>query len=126
MNLSGLNVMPEAERRKLLYEFNDTEASYPEDVTLQQLFEIQARRARDRIALVSEKTSFTYARLNEEANRLARSLREQGVRPDDVVGILCSRSANMVIGILAVLKAGGLHADRSGVSFRTHSLHVGG
>lgn len=109
MNLSGLNIMPEAERRKLLYEFNDTEATYPEDVTLQQLFEIQARRARERIALVSGNKTLTYERLNEEANRLARSLRERGVRPNDIVGILCSRSENMVIAILAVLKAGGAY-----------------
>ena len=68
MNLSGLNIMPEAELRKLLYEFNDTEATYPEDVTLQQLFEIQARRARERIALVSGNKTLTYERLNEEAN----------------------------------------------------------
>ncbi|WP_413035515.1 non-ribosomal peptide synthetase [Paenibacillus xylanilyticus] len=101
--------MPDTERRMLLEQFNDTQASYPRDATLIRLFEEQAERSGQRVALRYEHTEMTYAELNAKANRLAFYLREQGVQPNQVVGILLSRSPGMVISILAVLKAGGAY-----------------
>ncbi|UHA73334.1 non-ribosomal peptide synthetase [Paenibacillus sp. 481] len=102
-------MMPEVERRRLLHEFNDTEASFPREATLQQLFEQQADVFPNRVALSCLNKTLTYRELNERANMLAKVLREKGVMPNQIIGVLCSRSAEMVISILAVLKAGGAY-----------------
>jgi len=87
--------------------WNRTEAVLPETVTIHGLFEEQARKHPDRIAVMFEERTLTYGELNQLANRLARKLREQGLQPDDTVGLLMERSLEMMIGLLAVLKAGG-------------------
>ncbi|WP_336763683.1 non-ribosomal peptide synthetase [Paenibacillus sp. USHLN196] len=109
IKLSSLNRLPDTERRILLEQFNDTKTTYPREATLISLFEAQAKRSCDRVALRYEHTEMTYASLNSKANRLALYLRQQGVKPNQVVGILFSRSPGMVISILAVLKAGGAY-----------------
>ncbi|MDT0123713.1 amino acid adenylation domain-containing protein [Paenibacillus sp. RRE4] len=109
IKLSSLNTMPDTERRMLLEQFNDTKTTYPLEATLVSLFEEQAESCSARIALRYEHTEMTYATLNSKANRLAIFLRQQGVKPNQVVGILFSRSPGMVISILAVLKAGGAY-----------------
>ncbi len=109
IKLSSLNLIPEKERRRLLHEFNDTRASYPDQATLHQVFEEKAQMFASRIALRCRDEEMTYAELNRQANVLAAVLREQGVKPNRIVGILCSRSPKMVISILAVLKAGGAY-----------------
>jgi len=101
-----IEMLPESEKRKVLYEFNNTEADYPSDKTIHQLFEQQVRKTPDNIAVVCDDKSITYRQLNEKANSLAVLLREKGIKPGDVIGILVSRSIEMVIGMLAVLKAG--------------------
>ncbi|WP_434756491.1 AMP-binding protein [Paenibacillus amylolyticus] len=101
--------MPDTERHMLLEQFNDTKTTYPLEATLVSLFEEQAERCSARIALRYEHTEMTYASLNSKANLLAILLRQQGVKPNQVVGILFSRSPGMVISILAVLKAGGAY-----------------
>ncbi|WP_458123200.1 non-ribosomal peptide synthetase [Paenibacillus sp. Z3-2] len=109
IKLSSLNTLPDTERRILLEQFNDTKTTYPREATLISLFEEQAKRSSERVALRYEHTEMTYASLNNKANRLALYLRQQGVKPNQVVGILFSRSPGMVISILAVLKAGGAY-----------------
>ncbi|MGF6352893.1 amino acid adenylation domain-containing protein [Paenibacillus sp. 4624] len=109
IKLSSLNTMPDTERRMLLEQFNDTKTTYPLEATLVSLFEEQAERCSARIALRYQHTEMTYATLNSKANRLAIFLRQEGVKPNQVVGILFSRSPGMVISILAVLKAGGAY-----------------
>ncbi|MCP3781742.1 AMP-binding protein, partial [Paenibacillus sp. MZ03-122A] len=61
------------------------------------------------IAVVFEDKQLTYKEVNEKANQLARKLREKGIKPDSVVGIMVERSPEMIIGIMAVLKAGGAY-----------------
>ncbi|MBT2283642.1 amino acid adenylation domain-containing protein [Paenibacillus polymyxa] len=109
IKLSSLNTLPDTERRILLEQFNDTKTTYPREATLISLFEEQTKRSSERVALRYEHTEMTYASLNSKANRLALYLRQQGVKPNQVVGILFSRSPGMVISILAVLKAGGAY-----------------
>ncbi|WP_338552863.1 non-ribosomal peptide synthase/polyketide synthase [Paenibacillus sp. KS-LC4] len=107
--LEALDMMTAEERIQLLTAFNDTEADYPREKTIQALFEEQAERHADAVAVEYEDERLTYRELNERANRLARTLRSQGVGADQLVGIMAERSPSMVIGILAILKAGGAY-----------------
>lgn len=95
-----------AERRRLLVEWNDTTADYSTDTTVQQLFETQAERSPDAVALQFEGEELSYRELNELSNQLARYLRQLGVRAESRVGISMSRSFDMWIAVLGVLKAG--------------------
>ena len=102
-----INILPEEEKKEILEKFNNTEAAYPKDSTIYALFEEQVEKAPDNIALVFEDKQLTYRQLNDKANRLARVLREKGVKADSIVGIMIERSIEMIIGILAIIKAGG-------------------
>ncbi|MDX7992983.1 AMP-binding protein, partial [Xenorhabdus littoralis] len=84
-------------------------APYPQDKTLQHLFEAQATRCPDAIAVIFADQRMSYGELNRRANRLAHHLITLGVRPDDRVAICLERSPDMVVGILAILKAGGAY-----------------
>jgi len=97
------------ERHQLLYEWNDTATEFPADKCVHQLFEEQAARTPNAVAVVFEEEELSYAELNARANRLAHYLRELGVRPDDRVAICVERSLEMVEGLLGVLKAGGAY-----------------
>ncbi|MDO3675426.1 amino acid adenylation domain-containing protein [Paenibacillus ehimensis] len=81
----------------------------PREKTIFQLFEEQAERMPDRTALVFEDRQLTYAELNERANRLARTLRAEGVQPDQPVCIMAERSLDLIVGLLGILKAGGAY-----------------
>ena len=107
--LRDLALLSEDEYRQLRDDFNNTDAGFPNDKTLHQIFEEQVLKTPDNIALVLSGTTMTYRQLNESANRLGRTLRARGVGPDTVVGLIADRSFEMVIGILAVLKAGGAY-----------------
>ncbi|MZQ80588.1 amino acid adenylation domain-containing protein [Paenibacillus sp. 5J-6] len=109
IQLSSINILSEQERLQLLWQFNDTEVDYPRERLLQQLLEEQAERSPDRIAVIFEERQLTYRQLNEEANRLARTLRDRGIGRDCTVGMLMDRSPEMLAGIIAILKAGGAY-----------------
>ena len=98
-----------AARHRVLVEWNATEADIPQDKCVHELFEAQAARTPDAIAVVCEGERLTYAELNAKANRLAHHLRALGVRPDDRAAICVERSLAMVVGLLAILKAGGAY-----------------
>ncbi|MGF6482694.1 amino acid adenylation domain-containing protein [Paraburkholderia sp. JPY419] len=104
-----LEILPAAERRYLLEELNRTEAAYPSERCIHELFEAQVRRAPEAVALVHENERLSYGELNARANRLAHHLVALGVRPDQPVAICVERSAAMVVGLLAILKAGGAY-----------------
>ncbi|UZE26281.1 amino acid adenylation domain-containing protein [Pseudomonas sp. B21-056] len=105
--LAGLPILPSAEREQLLVAFNATDAEYPLEQTIHGLFEEQVQRTPDALAVLHEGQRLSYGELNERANRLAHSLRGQGVRPDSRVAICVERGIDMVVGLLAILKAGG-------------------
>ena len=107
--LSALELLGDAERAVVIGEWNRTAAPYPADACIHQLFEAQAARTPDATALVHEDASLTYAQLNERANRLAHHLVRRGVKPEVRVGICLERGLEMVVSILAVLKAGGTY-----------------
>ena len=98
-----------SEQEKILCEFNDTEAEFLEDKTVVDLFEEQVDKTPDNIALMFEEESMTYVNLNEKANQLAHKLRSLGVGADDFVAIMAERSMEMIVGILGIVKAGGVY-----------------
>ena len=104
--VSRLPLLPESERQQILTDWNDTRAPYPHNLCAHQLFEAQAERTPDVVAVESGEQKLTYRELNRRANRLARRLHQTGVRPDDLAGICMERSIEMMVAILAVLKAG--------------------
>ncbi|HSU17577.1 non-ribosomal peptide synthetase [Longimicrobium sp.] len=107
--IDRLEILPEAERRLVVEEWNRTEAEHPRGVCLHEMFESRAEAAPHAVAIVAGEREVTYAELNAKANRLAHHLRGRGVRPDARVAVCLERSPEMVAGLLAVLKAGGAY-----------------
>jgi amino acid adenylation domain-containing protein len=105
-----IEVLDEAERRQILHEWNATEAEYPKDKLIHELFEEQAEKTPEAVAVVYEEQQVSYGELNRRANQLARHLRRLGVGPETRVAICVERSVEMVIGLLGVLKSGGAYA----------------
>jgi amino acid adenylation domain-containing protein len=107
--------LSEEEENKILYTFNNTEAEYPADKTIYQLFEEQTARTPGKTAIVGSwrgkvpRADITYSDFNEESNRLARVLRARGVTANSIVGIMTERTVEMMIGIMAIIKAGGAY-----------------
>ncbi|HJP95207.1 MAG TPA: amino acid adenylation domain-containing protein [Pyrinomonadaceae bacterium] len=97
------------EQRRLLVELNKTAAAFSEDKCVHELFEEQVARAPDAVAVRFGAKELSYRELNLRANKLARHLRTMGVRPEVLVGIFADRSLEMIVGLLAVLKAGGAY-----------------
>jgi amino acid adenylation domain-containing protein len=97
------------ESRQLLVEWNDTAREYPHERCIHQLFEAQAERTPEAIAVVFGEERITYAELNRRANQLGHYLKQLGVGPETRVGILLERSVEMPVALLAVLKAGGAY-----------------
>jgi amino acid adenylation domain-containing protein len=109
VRLGDLPLLTDSERHTLLDEWNRTEADYPRDRCVHELFTAQATRTPEAVAVVFEQDHLTYQELNARANRLAHYLRRLGVRPEVCVGICLERSLEMVVGLLGVLKAGGVY-----------------
>ena len=107
--LGAIKMLSPDEAHKILYEFNNTAAPYPWDKTLHQLFAEQVAKTPDKTALVFAEKSLTYGELNEQSQQLARVLREEGVKPNDIVGLMVQRSCEMIVGVLGILKAGGAY-----------------
>ncbi|MDI3412142.1 condensation domain-containing protein [Bacillus sonorensis] len=109
IKLGEIDLLTEAEKNQLQFEFNGTETRYPRNKTLHQLFEEQVERTPDQTAVLFEGRKVTYRELNARANRLARDLRGKGVKPDHIVALMTERSIEMLVGILGILKAGGAY-----------------
>lgn len=107
-HIAELPLLTEDERI-LLAQVNDTWAEYPEGMRIHQLFEEQAAHRPEAIAICVEGKELTYGELNRQANKLARYLRQRGVGPETIVGILLERSLELVVALLGVLKAGGAY-----------------
>lgn len=109
ITIKEIEIVTEEEKEMLIYGFNQTEADYPKDQTIHQLFEAQVERTPDNIAVADGDQYLTYAQLNERANYLARVLRANGLEKEGIVALLISPSSESIISILAVLKAGGTY-----------------
>jgi amino acid adenylation domain-containing protein len=131
--ISYLHLLNNEEIHQLLYQWNDTTASYPHRQTIHELFAIQAERTPDQMALVGvtgeirkrrseeekkeeypfgqfvnafDEGHLSYCELNKRSGKVAELLIEKGVQPDTIVGIMVERSLEMVVGLLGILKAG--------------------
>jgi amino acid adenylation domain-containing protein len=107
--ISQVDILSDRDRRQLLIDFNQTQKDYPKNKCVHQLFEEQAERNPDSIAVVFESEQITYRELNDRANQLAHHLQNLGVEPEVVVGICLDRSLETILGMLGVLKAGGAY-----------------
>ncbi|MEH2037877.1 amino acid adenylation domain-containing protein [Nostoc sp.] len=107
--VSQLEVLDKAEKQKLLQTFNNTQVNYDRNQCIHQLFAERVINTPDKIALIFENETFTYAQLNNRANQIARYLQKLGIGAEILVGLCVDRSPLMVLGILAILKAGGAY-----------------
>ncbi len=104
--VSELSMLSEDENKQLLRAWNDTASNYPRECCLHQLFEQQAARTPEAVALVWNDVSYSYRFLNERANQLACYLKSQGVSAESRVALCLERSPEMATALLGVLKAG--------------------
>ncbi|RKH58629.1 non-ribosomal peptide synthetase, partial [Corallococcus interemptor] len=104
-----LPMLTPAERQQVLVTWNQLQADYARDATLPRLFEAQAKRTPDAVAVVSGKERLTYREVEAKANQLAHRLRKLGVGPESRVGLCVERTADVVVGTLGILKAGGAY-----------------
>jgi natural product biosynthesis luciferase-like monooxygenase protein len=105
--LGTLSLMSAAERQRVLYGWNDTRCEYERHTCVHQFFEKQVERTPDAVAVVFEGESLSYDQLNRRANQVAHRLAGLGVRPGTLVGLYARRSLDMLVGALAIQKAGG-------------------
>jgi amino acid adenylation domain-containing protein len=105
----NMGMLSEGERNQLLYEFNRTDRDYQRRGSIHEIFQHQAERFADRVAISEGGRQLSYGELNRSANRLASYLAENGVGAETLVGLCMERSIEMVIAMLSVLKAGGAY-----------------
>jgi amino acid adenylation domain-containing protein len=125
IKLMDIEIIPDDEKQKILYDFNDTGTQYPKDKTIHQLFEEQVEQNPDHTALVGkgggvgtrfiasapgkQTVHLTFNQLNQKSNQLASLLRSMGVNRETIVGIFVDRSLELITAIFAVLKAGAIY-----------------
>ena len=107
--IGELEILSEPERQQLLVEWNRTEAPYSSNKCVHRLFEEQAAKTPQAVAVVDEDGQISYGELNRRANQLAHYLARMGVGPEVGVGICMERGLEMMVGALGVLKAGGAY-----------------
>ena len=107
--ISKLPLLTRREQHQLLVDWNDTGVDYPKDRCIHELFEEQAKRTPDAIAVVFGEQMIPYQELNRRANQLAHHLRTLGVGPEVLAGICTERSIEMMVGLLGIIKAGGAY-----------------
>lgn len=104
LSVKELPFISETQRYQLAAK--DTQVSFPEDKSIHQIFEEQATKIPDAIALTFENESLTYSELNQRANHVAHYLRSRDIKPGVLVGLCCDRSLAMIVGMLGILKSG--------------------
>lgn len=112
--ISEIEIITDAEKKRILIEFNSTTAEYPKEMLLHQLFSEQAQRTPGNSAVIAIRTRegdlcLNYRQFDKKTDSLAHLLKENGVQPGLIVGIMVERSIEMVMGIFAILKAGGVY-----------------
>ncbi|MDZ8024549.1 MAG: amino acid adenylation domain-containing protein [Nostoc sp. DedQUE11] len=107
--IANLPLLSEAELHQVLVEWNNTQADYPQDKCIHQLFEEKVQQYPDSIAVNFANEQLTYQELNTCSNKLAHHLQKIGVGSEVLVGICISQSIEMIIGLLGILKAGGAY-----------------
>ncbi len=109
ITIGNIEIVTPKEKQVILYDFNNSYLKYDENKNIIAFFEEQVSKTPDNIAIVFKNNSLTYKQLNEKVNSLAYFLRTNGVSNNSIVGVMQSRSFEMMVSILAVLKAGGAY-----------------
>jgi amino acid adenylation domain-containing protein len=109
LEIEELDLTPPGHKQKLLFDFNLTERPYDLDKPLHRLFEQQAEKTPNDIALLFGDTEVTYRQLDRKANQLAHYLIEKGVGPETLVGVCLERGIEMIVALMGILKAGGAY-----------------
>lgn len=104
-----LPVLTEKEKHQLLVEWNNTRADFSQDVCIHELIAARAKELPDAVAVVCGDKQLSYAELDERSNRLARYLKQSGVKAETLVAVFMERSIETVVGLLGILKAGGAY-----------------
>jgi len=108
-SLADVPMLSAQERMTLLHDWNDTALNYAKGLCIQRRVEHQAAQHPESVAVICGRQRLTYRALNERSNQLAHYLQSLGIGPDKLVGILMTRSIDMIIAQLSVLKAGGAY-----------------
>ncbi|MGB3464330.1 MAG: condensation domain-containing protein, partial [Cyclobacteriaceae bacterium] len=124
LKLYELDILTSEEKNILQFDLNNTKAIYPSEATIVELFEKQVAATPDTIALEMASEQATYKELNEKANQLASHLRSLGVNQSTVVGLMLERSINMIVGILGILKSGGVYFPLDSSQPEKRVLHL--
>ncbi len=125
-----ISPIKQGERQLLLENWNATQAAYPHGECIHDLFEAQAARTPEAIALIDGIRQVSYHELNERATQVAHHLQHLGVGPDTLVGVCMHRNPDMLISLLAILKAGGAYVPldpnypQERLSFQVLDAHI--
>jgi len=111
--IGDIEIISQDEKYMIENHFNNTDKDYKIDKTVIEMFEDQVKKNPDKIAVISDKETITYGELNKRANSLAIKLKNLGVKKEDFVVIIAKRSVEMLVGIYAILKAGGVYVPIS-------------
>lgn len=106
VQIKDIEFIPVAEKQKILKEFNNTSAEYPQNTTIDQYFDKQVNETPKAIAVADANTSLTYIELKKKSEELAARLQYNGVGKGDCVALITGQTVEMIIGILGILKAG--------------------
>jgi polyketide synthase PksJ len=109
IEIHQIELLSEEEKTHMIYNLNATCGDYPQNRTIYELFEEQAAKTPGQAAVVFGNEYLTYSELNQRSHQLAGRLRDKGIRPGINVGLMVEASAELLIGLAAVLKAGGTY-----------------
>ncbi|MGD2089691.1 MAG: amino acid adenylation domain-containing protein [Candidatus Aminicenantes bacterium] len=109
VRISGIDFLTAQEKKQLLEDFNNNRADFSRNKTITQWIEGQVEKSPAAVAITFKENKITYREFNHRANRLAWFLGEKGIANNVLVGVLCERSNEMMMAILAVWKAGGAY-----------------
>ncbi|NBI30601.1 non-ribosomal peptide synthetase, partial [Chengkuizengella marina] len=124
-HIGELPLLTAEEREEMLVKWNDTEQAFPRDVCVHELFEAQAARTPEAVAVTFEGVSLTYRELNEQATQLAVYLQQRlNVGPDVLVGVYMERSLDLIVSFLGIWKAGGAYVPLDPFNPSQRLLHM--
>ena len=113
MKVSDFHLLEDEEEQAIIHqvvhEFNQTQTEYPKESTIQELFIEVAAKTPNALAVVADEQSLTYGELDAQSNRLAHFLIAQGICREQAIGVMLGRSAEMIVALLGILKAGGCY-----------------
>lgn len=125
MPLNSLDVVSKDEKRKILYDFNCTKTEFPSELLINEIFERRVLETPDKIAVIYGDEKLTYKDINIRANKLARCIIKNGIiHSDSPIGILVYPSIDMIVGIMAILKAGRAYVPLDPVNPQSRNIFI--